>query len=274
MDSSIYIFDAGSTKTDLLIFSNKQTLNRTLCGYNPNRDDTLFSKDLKELSIPKQAQIFFYGSGVGSSINRQKVHDLFPLHSINIESDLLGAARSTLFHQKGIVCILGTGGVVAFYDGNKILNKKGGYGYLIDDIGGGLELGKLIVSNWLDQNYNENTNNQIKAYFNWSQENFTSEFYKNKDLHLLSNICKIIPDLTQTDSVLKQSIIEYFKFFFNRHVLPLSIKYNESTINLVGSIAHYFHPLIKESVQEMNLKINVPLKQPIQNLLKFHLLEK
>ena len=91
---------------------------------------------------------------------------------------------------------------------------------------------------------------------------------------MLSNLCQIIPNLLKNDSNLKQIVKDYFKLFLNRHVLPITKEHKENTIHLVGSIAHFFYPIIKESAQEMNLIINVPLKQPIQNLLKFHLLEK
>lgn len=274
MNSSIYIFDAGSTKTDLLIYSKNEFSHQKLSGYNPNRNDTYFSDELSTLSVPLNAQVFFYGSGVGNTINQQKVKNLFPKHNITIESDLLGAARSTLSKNKGIICILGTGGISAYYDGNKIIEKKGGYGYLIDDLGGGLELGKLIVSNWLNGIFNANTNSHIQEYFNCTPKDFTSQFYKTKDLHLISGLCTIIPKLIDIDIILQKSIITYFRLFFQRHVNLLTVKYNENIVNLVGSVAHHFYPLIKESTLEMNLKINPPIKKPIQNLLKFHLLEK
>lgn len=271
---SIYIFEAGGSKTDLLIYTNQKTSIHSFSGFNPNRLDSNFISELNKLNIPLDAKIYFYGSGIANKINQQKTSELFPNHTITVNSDILGAARATLNNNSGIVCILGTGGIAAFYDGHKIIEKKGGYGYLIDDIGGGLELGKLIISKWLNNDYNKNTNIKIESYFNCNKSDFTSLFYKTKNLHHISELCKIIPDLAKQDKNVNQSILNYFSLFFERHLISLCKTHNIYQINLVGSIAHYYIDWIKEAGLKFDIKINSPISKPIENLLNYHLSQK
>jgi len=268
----LYVFEAGSTKTDVFFFDGFLTKNISLAGYNPNRLDTSFEKELANLSIPRDALVFFYGSGVSGINVKKKIQSLFNNHpNLKIFSDILGAARATMTNSKGIVSIMGTGGVVAYYDGTKIVSKHGGYGYLIDDYGGGLELGKTIISNWLNNTYNSVTSKSISAYLNYNPDEFISQFYKTKNLHILAGVCKIIPLLAKNDLKLEASIHNYFKTFTLRHVSPLAKINNINSINLVGSIAFYFKPWINEAFQENNLIINSIVLKPCESIFNYHI---
>jgi len=268
---SIYIFDAGGTKTDVLIHSNGQTEIITLSGYNPNRLDTYFNREVIKLDIPDDAQIFFYGSGINNQLAIKQVENLFRTTEVTVEGDILGAARACLKKTKGIVCIMGTGGNTAYYDGKSILQKNGGYGYLIDDYGGALELSKLVVSNWLNQNYSSETTKAITDYFEISANEFIPLFYQNKNLHTLAGVCTILNKLSKTDPVLNETLHNYFKEFVSRHVLPLCKKTDQYTVSLVGSIAVHFSQHIKKSMADNGITIAKSIKKPILELLDFHL---
>jgi len=268
---SIYIFDAGGTKTDVLIYSNGQSETITLSGYNPNRLDTYFNREVIKLDIPDDAQVFFYVSGINNQLAIKQVKNLFRTSKITVEGDILGAARACLKKTKGIVCIMGTGGNTAYYDGKSIIQKNGGYGYLIDDYGGALELSKLVVSNWLNQNYSSVTSKAITAYFEISANEFIPLFYQTKNLHTLAGLCTILNKLSNTDPVLDETLQNYFKEFVSRHVLPLCKKTDHYTVNLVGSIAIHFNQHIKQSMTNKGITIANAIKKPIHELLKFHL---
>ena len=221
---SIYIFDAGGTKTDVLIHSANNTETIALSGYNPNRLDTYFNREVVKLDIPSDAKIYFYGSGINNQLAIKQVKNLFRSTEIIVEGDILGAARACLKKSKGIVCIMGTGGISAYYDGQSIIHKNGGYGYLIDDFGGALELSKIVISGWLNQNYSSTTSNSIADYFGISVKEFIPIFYQNKNLHSLAGVCTILNQLAKYDLALNNTLINYFNDFISRHVLPLCEK--------------------------------------------------
>lgn len=269
--SSIYIFEAGSTKTDVLTYNNKSKSIQSLSGFNPNRLDTNFIQELKELNIPKNANIYFYGSGISSAESIKKISSLFVSENISVHSDTLGASRALLKKEKGIVCILGTGGVVVYYDGKYIIDKHGGYGYLIDDYGGGLELSKVVVSEWLNNSFNSETAQAFENYFNLEKKEFISDFYKHKNLHHLTSICNILPDLAVTDTALNDTIQYYFNVFIQRHIYPMCKKHNIFEINLVGSIGQYYNDWIVNSTSERGIIVKKTISKPIDELLNYHL---
>ena len=271
-NQSIYIFDAGGTKTDVIIHNGVTTETVSLSGYNPNRLDTYFNREVIKLDIPDDSKIFFYGSGINSLLAIKQVKNLFRSTDITVEGDILGAARACFKKTKGIVCIMGTGGISAYYDGESILQKNGGYGYLIDDFGGALELSKLIVSNWLNQNYSEATTKAIEAYFETPTKDFITLFYQDKNLHALAGVCTILNELAKTDPVLNETLLNYFSEFVLRHVLPLCKKTDIFTVSLVGSIATHFKLHINKSMTSNGINIKKSIQKPIFELLDFHLI--
>jgi N-acetylglucosamine kinase-like BadF-type ATPase len=272
INKSIYIFDAGGTKTDVLVHNGIKTEVISLSGYNPNRLDTYFNREVVNLDIPEDSKIYFYGSGINNQIAIKQVKNLFRSTDITVEGDILGAARACLKKEKGIVCIMGTGGISAYYDGNSIVQKNGGYGYLIDDFGGALELSKIIVSNWLNQNYSEATTKAIETYFEIPIKDFIPLFYQDKNLHALAGVCTILNELAVNDSILNESLSNYFDIFVSRHVLPLCKRTDVFTVSLVGSISIHFESHINKSMTDNGITISKSIQKPIFELLDFHLI--
>jgi N-acetylglucosamine kinase-like BadF-type ATPase len=270
--SSFYIVDAGSTKTDLYYYRNGKITSHKLCGYNPNRNDTDFIKQFLALNIPKTASIHFYGSGLGNNVAITALKKKLDNYSnLYIYSDLLGAARSLLGKSRGIVSILGTGAVYANYDGNQITQRNGGYGYLIDDLGGGLELSKTILSKWLNNDFSQKTNSRISEELNSKQIDFINTFYQTKDLHSITSICKILPSLALQDEGINQAILNYFEHSFGRHLFNLCDQSDTKHVSFTGSIAYHFSPWINKILAQNHLETTKFIKKPIQGLIEYHL---
>ncbi len=270
----LFIFDAGSTKTDLIVYNNGQIKTRILSGYNPNGHDGAFLKEIATIHIPINSEIYFYGSGLGKDFRDFELNRCFSSNHVEFNNDLLGAARAAFSCQSGIILIMGTGGVVGYYDGQKITSQNGGYGYLIDDYGGGLELGKIIISSWLNEQYLGSTNSAIELHFNVNRANFISDFYKSKDLHRIAGICKIIPNLISNDRNLHHIVQDYFNSFFIRHVIPMCKEKGLNQISIVGSVALNFYSIINKSAALHEIGITSCIGKPIENLLKYHLKNK
>ncbi len=278
--SKLFLFDAGSTKTNVLIvrdITKKHVIEeQKLPGINPNRLDRSFFEDLKKrIKIEESDKVFFYGSGLGNESNKELISNQFE-HIYNniptVNDDILGAARSCLSHQSGLFGIMGTGACMAFYNGKKVLERNGGYGYLIDDIGGGLELGKLIVSQWLNGSLSNELANEVEINLNVSKIDFIKKFYSSPQLIELSELVKLLPKYFEDDQ-LNEMLENYFDLFFKRHVSPLAEKLNEKSISLVGSIAYNFKKQIENVAIQHGLQVKKVIQYPIKDLLKFHLLE-
>lgn len=114
------IADSGSTKTTWCLISDKRPNENeryvTGVGINPVRDDeaainsALNGVDL--LSSSEINEVHFYGAGcipTTITIMERVLSKRFPDASIEVASDLLGAARALCGKEEGIACILGTG---------------------------------------------------------------------------------------------------------------------------------------------------------------------
>lgn len=264
-----YIVDAGSTKTDLAIIKGDTVILKSFKGFNPNNSDFSIFNELNSF-IKKNKDIYFYGSGLSNQKNKQLVIKQFSNNTVDVYSDVLGAARALYGKNKGLVTIMGTGGVVAYYDGNSIIETKGGYGYLIDDIGGGLELAKNVVSKWLNKEFDSNTSVTIQNYFDLNPNEFISWFYQTKNLQKLTSLCTILPQLIDSDSRLESLILDYFDLFINKHILLLAEKYKIKEISSVGSIAYNFRELYQKSLINNGLILNNIESKPILKLIEFH----
>jgi len=275
MKKKTFIFDAGGTKTDVrIIHPDNQIESIVLSGYNPNRENQIFLKELENFSFTSDDIVHFYGSGMGNEKNANSLKSYFLNVETYIHNDLIGAAKALLGKESGIVSIMGTGAVVGFYHNQKIIEKIGGYGYLIDDFGGGFELGKIIISNWLRNNFTTQTDKSIKNHFGIEKENFIKEFYQTKNLDTISNVCEIIIDLSKNDEILQELIQDYFDNFTKNYLLPFCIKHKTFEINICGSIGFHFNGFIKNSCFKNGLILNKLIQYPIDFLVDFHLNEK
>lgn len=273
MHYPIVIIDAGGTKTEILVAESAEKFELfNLPGYNPNRDITEFLIAFEKFSFPENAVVHFYGAGLESQLNKAITEQLFiskNAHSITIETDQLGAARAALGINSGLVSILGTGAFVGYYDGIKLAERKGGFGYLIDDIGGGLELGKYIVSKWLNNELSENLDENIKNKIGLDKESFLPHFYKNTDLKLIASLPSLL--LQFGNEVEKDNIaVNYFNLFASRHLALLNEKYKCDEIHLVGSIAEHFKPYIEKSLAKFGIKKVYLVHNQTQKLLSYH----
>ena len=155
----VIIADCGSTKCDWLLLhgGRDQQLENTV-GFSPFFHTTAEIKTiLVEQLLPKLKpetvrEVFFYGTGVHdehrSEIVGAALREAFPNAKVEVEHDLLAAARAVCGHHAGIACILGTGSNSCYYDGKQILDNVPSLGWLLGDEGSGTHLGKALLRAW------------------------------------------------------------------------------------------------------------------------------
>ena len=116
----ILLADSGSTKTHWCLVEKGKVVSEIFTdGINPFYQNELEiitlldSQLLQKLPETTINHIFFYGAGCSFPEKKllvsQALVRFFSNAMIEIQSDLLAAARSIFQHEKGIACILGTG---------------------------------------------------------------------------------------------------------------------------------------------------------------------
>lgn len=269
----IFLFEAGSTKTDVICVVNGERKENSLPGFNPNRDFSEFQEALNKFEgLSDKALVFFYGSGLGNDANKDVVRNMFNFlkqGNIKIHDDILGAGRAAFKSFPGIICIMGTGGLAAYYDGKKITKRRGGYGYLIDDLGGGLELGKRIISAWMNGDLSEACSNELSAFINLDKRSFIKEIYRTKNLKLIAAISRVVADLE--DQSLQKVVDKYLKDFFEQNVLPLTTEIKINSFSIIGSIGTGYYKSIRKQAELQGLQIDQCIQSPAQRLFEYHL---
>ena len=127
------IADSGSTKTAWCLMTDESRQTQvTTQGINPYQqtEEDIVAVIRNEL-LPQIAtntesglKIHFYGAGCTPEASpkvAKALQQVFGQESrVEVQSDMLGAARALCGHQPGIVAILGTGSNSCQYDGEKI----------------------------------------------------------------------------------------------------------------------------------------------------------
>ena len=273
------IADSGSTKTEWCLLEGNKKKHINTQGLSPyflngNQIKEILEKELlPKLKKTAPDEIFFYGTGCSNPGNVKIVKDalkaVFKKAKINVDHDLMGAAKALCGHEKGIACILGTGSNSCFYNGKKILKNSPGLGYVLGDEGSGAYLGKKVIQYYLYNTFEPDLMDRFKTRFNTSAIEILDAVYK-KPLpnRYLANFAVFLNE-NRGHYMIENIIEDGFNDFFFNHVY----KYRESwtmPINFVGSIAFGFKDVLKDICNSYELQLGKVLKNPMEGLIKYH----
>lgn len=274
------IADSGSTKTDWALVENGMVLGKYQTqGINPfHQDDatimTIFQKELlPQISslLSPSSMLYFYGSGLREEL-KQRMKNLcekvMPFSVIQLENDLLGAARALCGKEEGVACILGTGANSCLYDGEKIVQNTPPLGYILGDEGSGAVLGRLFMNAiFKDPQFVEIRDLYMK------ETGLTMPLIINKvyreplaNRFLASTSTFIHQHLDNV--LLRQLVKENFRMFFQRNIVQYQRQ--DLPIHAVGSISWYYHQELCETAEEEGYQMGQILKTPMDGLIKYH----
>lgn len=271
----ILIADSGSTKTDWCFLDvDSQTVVSTQ-GINPylqtSEDiDRILCMELKPSNCDV-SKIYFYGAGctqekgqiVGDSLGK-----IFPTAQVEVNSDLLAAARALFGRDEGIACILGTGSNSCFYDGNKISDQVSPLGFILGDEGSAAYIGKRLVGNCLKHQFGEDVCRMFLEEVNLTPAEIINNVYRqpmpNRFLGGISQFCQRHLDIEE----IREFIVDCFLEFFKRNIDVYSRK---SEIGFVGSIACVYKSELEAAAELRGYKVGKILKAPLAELVKFHI---
>ncbi len=271
MKKSYLIADSGGTKTDWCyvdVFGNKNYF--TTASYHPNlmSDEWIEANESfwKKYTIIKDLEVHFYGSGCLKEPNRTKVKLVFEkwgFKDVQVESDILAAARACFGKEDGWIGILGTGSVLAEIENHRIKNVYGGLGPLIGDEGSGFYFGKLLIDNYLKDKFSLETIREIES-------TMITEGFMSLDSNAPANK-EFIASLSGLFSgslnlEIQQLHLENISCFIEKY-FPATIV--NKTICFVGSYAHYNQRIIKELLLKRHLNLGVVITKPIELLSEY-----
>lgn len=277
----ILIADGGSTKTDWVLYDRENdsiSAKVKTQGFNPTlqkSDDIytiLHSEIADKIDNTLIETIFYYGAGCAYPEANKRMFDalkkVFNTNNIEINSDLLAAARALCGHNEGIACILGTGSNSCLFDGEKIVDNTPSLGYILGDEGSGAALGKRLVSDCLKKQLSPALTKKFLEKYNLTTANILEQVYhKPMPNRYLAQFAPFLADNRKEAEV--QTLLKYcFTLFFQRNTMV----YRRSwlPIHIVGSIGVAFANELKETAESLGLSIGNIVDSPMNGLIEYH----
>lgn len=274
----ILIAESGSTQTEWALVDDKRLVQRAFTeGLNPFFQTRREISRSVRLGLPdfffkkKPEQIYYYGAGCSSQEKKNVIGASLVAQfktSIQVESDLLAAARGLFKGEAGIACILGTGSNSCFYDGKAIVRNVQSAGYILGDEGSGAALGKLFLSDVLKGLAPENLAKSFLEKLRITSDEIMELVYNRPfPNRFLATIAYFLGDYLDSDYVYNM-LKENLRSFFVRNVCRYD--YLEYPIRFVGSMAHNFPELLLEVARSFGMKVDAIAETPMDGLIEFH----
>lgn len=275
----VLIADCGSTKTDWVLCEGDEVIVRARTqGLNPTHQESeeifnILSAELtNEIITHTPEKIYFYGAGcayeTANNRMRQALAKIFSTKEIEINSDLLAAARALCKHEEGIACILGTGSNSCLFDGEKIIDNTPSLGYILGDEGSGAHLGRQLLSDCIKKQLPSKIREKFFEQYELNIATILEKTYHsslpNRWLASFTPFLSEYKNLPEINTMLK----ECFKQFFQRNTMT----YRRSwlPIHIIGNIGVHFSEEIKETAESLGLSIGNIVDSPMDGLIEYH----
>ena len=277
----ILIADCGSTKIDWCLLDGKKKVAQIFTtGMNAllmteeEMAECIMTELMPSLQGYDVTEIYYYGAGIISDeIKNQVVNALkrnMPnVTKIEVDSDLLAAARALCQHEPGIACILGTGSNSCYYDGEKVVDNVSPLGYILGDEGSGAVLGKLLVGDVLKKQLPKHLCEKFLKEYNLDRNTIIDRVYRKPAANrFLAQFAPFLEHNINEPSI-KAIVMRSFTDFFVRNVASYP-NYKELPCNFVGSIALLQKDVLTEAASKLGITIGTIIQAPMEGLIKYH----
>lgn len=222
-------------------------------------------------------EIYYYGAGIINDEIKQQVVNALQRNiesavTIEVNTDLLAAARALCQRAPGVACIIGTGSNSCYYDGREICDNVSPLGYILGDEGSGAVLGKLLVGDVLKKQLPEELCDEFLRDYGLDRNTIIDRVYRKPAANRF--LASFAPFLTKHIDVpeVHALVLNAFRAFFTRNVANYA-GYETLPCNFVGSIAHHFRTPLQEAANSLGITIGQIVQDPMAGLIKFHTTE-
>ena len=274
------IADSGSTKTEWILTDKGNAVRCALTkGYNPYYydkqvlHDAIASELLPVIGQAEVTEIYFYGAGCSTPANNNIVkgilYSFFPFATIEVEHDLLGAARGLCGRQAGIACIMGTGSNSCLYDGNNILETVRSAGWMFGDKASGVHIGKSFIAAFLNDSCPKELQQRFTETTGYDFAKTLSRIYSEPAPNRFFADVSYFVGQHIAEAFMENIVRASFREFFLENVCRYDHHF-ELPVNCTGSIALVFETLMRSEAEKLGLAIGRIVKSPAEGLVTFH----
>jgi N-acetylglucosamine kinase-like BadF-type ATPase len=273
------IAESGATKTTWARIENGNFSCFESGGISPVTQSTeQITERIKTQVIPNlngqsPESVIFYGTGVSSperiAIIENALRAFFPNSRLEVEHDLLAAARAAYSGEITIVAILGTGASSCVFDGDKIITEVPSLGFILGDEGSGAHMGKTFIRDYIYGKVPGSIASAFKHEHGIAKDDVINHVYRMPDApRWLASFTKFV-GANMDEPYCRDLVLNSFRQFFDFHISTYS-NYKAAPMNVIGSIAFHFQEQLKQVCNEYGFKFGRVIQTPIEELVKFH----
>ena len=281
-DSHIIILvESGATKSDWrLVDGNGNTVRQFLKpGMNVSTmrmedilatiTDAFETESLKALDA---RGFYLYTAGVVTDQIRKEiaphVQSISKISDIDVQDDLMGAARAVCGREPGIAAILGTGSNACFYDGSGIHRNVYSGGFILGDEGSGARLGKLFLSDFLKGYVPADVADDFTKRYDASYPAIVEGVYRSPSPSgYLGSLAPFILS-HQDNEYIRNLIAGNFEAFIERMLSKYDV--SRYPVGVVGGFAWACRDILQPMLLERGIRVSNILKSPVEGLCGYH----
>ncbi|TAH22502.1 MAG: N-acetylglucosamine kinase [Cytophagales bacterium] len=280
----ILIADSGSTKVSWRLLSpSGKILQAKTEGISPYYQDkesiiqTLESLYVSQLSAfllssKEVKEIYFYGTGCSTpercKIVAEALRQVFSAAQIDVQTDILGAARGLCGQEQGIACILGTGSNATLYNGKNITQSSINLGFWLGDEGSGGYLGRQLITDFLNKEMPTHLHQLFEKRHYLTRDEVLDNVYKPFPNRYFASFSKFLFDHLR-EEYCYALVYKAFDLFFERHVCKFA-NYKNYKVHFTGSVAFYYANVLRQVANDKEITLKNITEEPSAGLVLYH----
>ncbi|MBP6313277.1 MAG: hypothetical protein WAR83_05325 [Flavobacteriales bacterium] len=251
-----------------------------ISGFNPLNGDAdqfvanvsaYFKTDLPSYFEHRNVQV--YGAGCGSPERTKRMSEalsrIWPTAEIQVDTDILGAAKGLCGNDQGLVLILGTGMSAGYWDGTNLFRPMPSLGYILGDEGSGADIGRATLQ---DAFYERMPVHLREALFGADGPDLSSVL---ESIHRSAFPARSLASYTAKISIHKEEryvrelILSRFHAMAELLVLFFTPE-QRSNVAATGSVSYGFKELLAECLWDRGMTLTSVEPDPLPGLVRFH----
>ena len=271
------VVEAGATKSDWRILGGRGQERLLLPGMNvstatPEHNRQVLRDGLAQAGAGSLDGFYLYTAGIVTPQVREDlsafIRSICDVRDIDIQDDLVAAARAVCGRSEGIVAILGTGSNACFWDGGAVSFRVRSGGYILGDEGGGAVLGKLFLSDYIKGAVPAAVAADFASRFDATYEGIVALVYRSESpAGALGSLAPFILS-HYGDPYVKALVDGNFRSFVRRSLL----KYDTARypVGVVGGWGNACRDIFTRICAEEGVRVGRFESEPIRGLLEYH----
>lgn len=274
------IIESGATKSDWRLYdkAGSMTVHFSTQGINVStmRMEVIreiLSNGIAETGCASFDGFYLYTAGVYTDAIRAELKSflggLADMGDIDLNNDLVAAARAAFQHESGIVAIMGTGSNACFYDGVDIQQKVHAGGYVLRDDGSASALGTLFLSDFIKDIVPEEIALEFSKEFDADYSAIVENVYHSQSPSAyLGSLAPFVVE-HYADPYIKDLVDSNFQAFFDRTVRKYD--YDSYPVVVVGGFGNACKDILLPLAEASGIRILRFMPSPVEGLVEYHI---